>query len=87
MLKKEIQEEIGFSFSADTHFEKRAGGLKIFGKDGKITVYYEQESQLARAALLIKAHGEQGDFCIEDKRRFDDLCFMVDCSRNGNRFT
>ena len=83
MLKKEIQEEIGFSFSADTRFEKRTGGLKIFGKDGKITVYYEQESQLARAALLIKAHGEQGDFCIEDKRRFDDLCFMVDCSRNG----
>ena len=44
MLKKEIQEEIGFSFSADTRFEKRTGGLKIFGKDGKITVYYERRT-------------------------------------------
>ena len=82
MITKEIQEEIGYSFPADTRFEKCVGELKIVAKDGKTTVFYEKDSQLARAALLLKAHGG-GDLCIEDKRLFEELCFMVDCSRNG----
>lgn len=82
MITKEIQEEIGYSFPADTRFEKCVGELKIVAKDGKTTVFYEKDNQLARAALLLKAHGG-GDLCIEDKRLFEELCFMVDCSRNG----
>lgn len=82
MITEGIKEEIDFSFPADTHFEKSSGNLKIVAKDGKTTVFYEKDSQLARAALLLKAHGG-GDLCIEDKRLFDELCFMVDCSRNG----
>lgn len=83
MIKQEIQQEIGFTFPEHTCFEKRAGDLKIVSENGKLTVYYEKDSQLARAALLIKAHGGDGDFCVEDKRILKDLCFMVDCSRNG----
>lgn len=82
-LKNEIRKEIGFEFPENTCFEKRAGDLKIVKENGKITVYYEKERQLVRSALLIKAYGEEGDFCITEKTDFNDLCFMIDCSRNG----
>ncbi|MBQ4268830.1 MAG: beta-N-acetylhexosaminidase, partial [Clostridia bacterium] len=82
-LKQEIYNEIGFSFPETAVFEKTDGNLKVCRENGKINVFYQKESDLARAALLVKAYGADGDFCIEDKTHFNDLCFMVDCSRNG----
>lgn len=94
----EIRAEIGYTFPENTRFEKAentgnenvgkengASGLRIERKNGVLTVRYARESDLARAALLIKAHGKnkKGNFCIEDKRIFEELCFLVDCSRNG----
>ncbi len=83
-LKEEIKKEIGFTFSDDTQFVKTDGNLKLVKENGKLTVYYARESQLARAALLAKTYDADENFSMEDKlTHFDELCFMVDCSRNG----
>lgn len=83
MLRTEIQSEIGYTFPENTRFVKQDGDLKVEKNGGAFTVYYADDTQLPRAALLMKAHGDEGDFCTEDKCLLDDLCFMVDCSRNG----
>lgn len=79
----EIQKEIGFVFPKDTAFVQETGNLKIQRKNKNVTVFYEKKSQLARAALLLKACVDDGDFCWEDKNRLDELSFLIDCSRNA----
>ena len=82
-IRQEIFQEIGFTFGENVSFVQTDGELCVEKKNGKITVYYQKESQLARAALLIKAYGGADDFRMQDKRIMHDLCFMIDCSRNG----
>ena len=83
MLQREIYEEIGFTFPENTKFCKVAGGaLTVEKSQGVYSVTYQKDSQLARAALLAKAYGDE-DFKIVDKRILNDLCFMIDCSRNA----
>ena len=83
MLQREIYEEIGFTFPENTKFCKVEGGaLTVEKSQGVYSVTYQKDSQLARAALLAKAYGDE-DFKIVDKRILNDLCFMIDCSRNA----
>ncbi len=79
----EIQTEIGFVFPKDTAFVQRKGYLKIEREKKNVTVFYEKETQLARAALLLKAHDGDEDFSLEDKNTLDELSFLIDCSRNA----
>lgn len=81
-ILNEIKKEYGFSIPQNTEFVKTDGDLKVvIGKEGS-TVYYKDKRDIARAAFLIEAQrGEVAE--IVEKNTFDDVCLMVDCSRNG----
>ena len=72
-----IKEEIGFSFPDDEKFIKS----DKFAIEGS-TVFYHTPADVLRAALRIKA-GLVQNGRYEEPNRFDDLCFMIDCSRNA----
>lgn len=72
-----IKEEIGFSFPDDEKFIKS----DKFAIEGS-TVFYRTPADVLRAALRIKA-GLVQNGRYEEPNRFDDLCFLIDCSRNA----
>lgn len=80
---KEAQSEIGYEFPSDTVFVKSEGGLKLICENGRLRVFYENNGDIARALLISKAHRSESDYKVEEKRVFDDVCFMTDCSRNA----
>ena len=82
---EEIKKEIGYEFPLDTVFFKHEKGLRISYNNNQLTVYYSKLCELARAALLIKTYGANKEFIFEEKYKFDDICLMVDCSRNAVR--
>ena len=79
---KEIK-EIGFSFPENTKYIPRENGLKITVKQGAVCVEYANTRDLARAVLILKANGTENDYVIEETNVFQDVCLMVDCSRNA----
>lgn len=81
---QEIEKEIKFHFPSATEFYESESGLKIEHKNGKIKVYYTKRADIARAALIIKSNGDN-DYVIEENSAFDDVCLMIDCSRNAVR--
>ena len=78
-----IKKEIGFVFPNYCVFNKIDNGLKIECKKDFLRIDYSSNSQLMRAGLIVKANGLNCDYIIEEKSQFDNLCFMVDCSRNS----
>ncbi len=84
-LKKDIQIELNYEFPFDTLFEKREGGLELVCKDKKLTVYYASARDLLRASLIAKANADMKEYHIVENNTFEDLCFMLDCSRNAVR--
>ncbi len=81
-MKNEIK-EIGFSFPENTKYILRENGLKITVKNGNVCVEYASVRDIARAGLILKANGIDSDYEIEEQCAFDDICLMVDCSRNA----
>lgn len=81
----EIFAEIGYRFPTGTEFSNEAKGLKIEKSAGKLTVGYSLPNELARAALILKARDADCDFSYAERPLFDDVCLMVDCSRNAVR--
>lgn len=79
---KEI-EEIGFNFPEKTKYIKKDNGLKITVSNGEVQIEYANIRDIARAGLILKANGVDGDYTIEEKSDFKDICLMVDCSRNA----
>ena len=84
-ILEEIKREIAFEFPKNTEFVQTEKGLSVENTDGKITVYYAKKSDLARAALIAKANGLNENYTVSEKRDFDDICLMIDCSRNAVR--
>ncbi len=82
---QEIAKELNFTFPAETVFEKSKDCLKIERKGASLTVRYRQTRDVFRAALLVKANEGKGEYVIEEREKFEDLCFMLDCSRNAVR--
>ena len=82
-VNNELYREIDYTFPSNTEFIKYDGNLKIKKEQGKATIYYANERHLARALLLLKTLEDKQDVDIEDKTGFNELCFMIDCSRNG----
>ena len=78
-----IFEEINFKFPNYCVFNKSDSGLKIESAKGFLRVCYNNNAQLLRAGLIVKANGLDLEYTIEEQPRFDNLCFMVDCSRNS----
>ncbi len=82
---EEIKKEIGFAFPKKTVFLQSAENLKVECKNQVITVLYKSKRDILRAALIVKANGNLNDYCIEEKQAFEEICLMVDCSRNAVR--
>lgn len=83
---KEIKKEIGFEFPENTVFVKDVD-FKIQRRNGKLTVKFTNPADISRAALIVKSNEAESDsdFEIEEKRYFEKVCLMVDCSRNAVR--
>ena len=81
----QIEREIDFVFPVKTEFVASDGGLKVRLSDGNVRVEYANKRDIARAALILKANGTNGDYEIEERQTFEDVCLMVDCSRNAVR--
>ena len=79
---KEIK-EIGFSFPESTKYKQKENGLKVTVKQGAVCVEYANTRDLARAGLILKANGTDSDYVIEENNVFQDVCLMIDCSRNA----
>ena len=82
---QEIKTEIGYEFPSGTVFKKREKGLELVFKNGKLTVLYSSPRDILRAALIAKANDDLKEYRVEEKNEFDDVCFMLDCSRNAVR--
>lgn len=81
----EIKNELNFVFPTTTEFIKIEKGLKIENKNQSIKVYYSNKRDILRAALIIKSNDVADDYIIEENSDFEDICLMVDCSRNAVR--
>ena len=75
IIGKDIVGEISYDFPDGTKFVKIETGLKIEKENGKLTVRYARERDLARALLLVKAHADENSYSIEEKSDFEDVCF------------
>ena len=80
---QEIEKETGFAFPKQTTYKKIENGLKISVKNRAVCVEYANTRYLSRANLIIKANGVETDYEMEEESCFDDICLMVDCSRNA----
>ena len=81
-MKKEIK-EIRFGFPRDTKYILREKGLKVIVNNDEVQIEYACARDLARAGLILKANGVENDYVIEEMNEFQDICLMVDCSRNA----
>ena len=86
-LAAEIEREIGYRFPAGTVFAESDAekGFSVERRAGEMTVRYSSANELARAALVAKTFGTEGDFAFRETVPFEDVCLMVDCSRNAVR--
>ncbi len=75
--------EIGFVFPEETEFVLSKNGLKVNVSNGRIRIDYSNIRDIARAGLILKANGTDSDYVIEENCVFNDVCLMVDCSRNA----
>lgn len=82
---KNIIKEIGFPFPENTKYIQKEKGLKLRVHNGEVCIEYAKIRDIARAGLILKAKGLEGDYIIEEKSEFKDICLMVDCSRNAVR--
>ncbi|MBE5750549.1 MAG: hypothetical protein E7346_06765 [Clostridiales bacterium] len=82
----EIKKELNLNLSLENiEFIKTDSGLKVERKNSKITVFYSKKSDIARSLLLIKANQTESDYSIKENYVFEDVCLMIDCSRNAVR--
>lgn len=80
-----INKEISFEFPEKTEFIRCESGLKVSCDSQKVIVHYSRKSDIMRSALILKANGVDGEYSIEEKSCIEDVCLMVDCSRNAVR--
>lgn len=83
IIFNEINAEIGYEFPKDIQFVKTDEEFSIDCFAGKVTVKYFSVRNILRAALILKQRGRNEDFFLSEKNNFQDVCLMVDCSRNG----
>ena len=81
-IQQAIRQEIGYVFPQTTHFYE-SDKLTVCKKDGKLQVGVRRKSDLLRAALIAKANLRCESYEIVENGSFQDVCFMLDCSRNA----
>ncbi len=82
---QEIEKELKFKFPEQTIFEKTDEGVKVERKHDAFTVSYKNKRDILRAGLIIKTNQGLNEYSIEEREIFEDVCLMVDCSRNAVR--
>ena len=80
---QEIERELDYTFPVDAEIIQTGETLRVERAAGKVRVSYADKRELARAALILKTNGAGSDFTIEEKSGFQDVCLMIDCSRNA----
>lgn len=80
----EICSEYGFDAGA-IDFIRGGEELAVEKKNGKITVEYQKTADVARALLIIKANDDAENYRITERRDFDGVGLLLDCSRNAVR--
>ncbi len=81
-IQQAIREEIGYTFPSTTQFFQ-SDKLTVCKKDGKLQVGVRGRRDFLRAALIAKTNLKCEAYEIVEKGAFDDVCFMLDCSRNA----
>ena len=81
----EIQKEIGYNFPANTRFIICNDALEVSRVNGETIIRYEKTSDIVRAALILKSYDDLSDFDIYERKDFDGVSLMIDCSRNAVR--
>ncbi len=82
-VKKELLQELNFTFDMPVRFEKGQDGLKIRFDGKEVYVSCSSDKEYCRALLLIKAKGFSTPYELSEACAFDDFGFMIDCSRNA----
>lgn len=81
-LQQAIYQEIGYTFPATTRFYS-SDKLSVTCQEGNLQVGVRQTCDVLRAALIAKANADCGDYQIQESGAFEDVCVMLDCSRNA----
>ena len=66
-----------------THVREGADKLRITLKDGKLTIEVQKKVQAFYALKLVSDASPEGDYFYEGAPAFENLTFMLDCSRNA----
>ena len=82
-IKEEIKKYIGYEFPENVEFVKTGNALRIVATKEKTTVFYSAVRHIVRAALLMKSHTADTEYIIEEQSFLEDVCLLVDCSRNA----
>ena len=81
-IQQAIRQEIGYTFPQTTHFYE-SDKLTVSKKDGKLSVGVRGKRDFLRAALIAKTNASCKEYEIVENGSFEDVCFMLDCSRNA----
>ena len=84
-LFEQLKKEINFEFPKGTDFIKDENNFSVSCNNKNVIVRYSKNNHIMRAGLIVKANGVEDDYVITEKNCFDDVCLMVDCSRNAVR--
>lgn len=80
-----IERELDYTFPTAAKIMQADVGLRVECAAGKVRVAYANTRELARAGLILKANGTDSDYVIEETNEFQDVCLIIDCSRNAVR--
>lgn len=81
-IQQAIKEEIGYTFPKTTQFYE-SDKLIVCKKDNKLQIGVRGRRDFLRAALIAKTNASCGDYEIIENGSFEDVCLMLDCSRNA----
>ena len=81
-IQTEIEREIGYVFPKTTTFFESDKHI-VRSQKGILSVGVRAKNDLLRAALIAKTNAACPDYEIVENGSFEDVCLMLDCSRNA----
>ncbi len=82
-ILQEVERELDYTFPVAAEIVQANGALRVERTADKVRITYANTRDLARAGLILKANGTETDYTIEETNAFQDVCLMIDCSRNA----
>ena len=81
-IQQAIYEEIGYAFPKTTTFYS-SDKLIVRSENGVLSIGVRGKRDYLRAALIAKTNAGCPDYEITESGSFQDVCLMLDCSRNA----